>query len=176
MTSYQLTNEAHVLRSDGARIPTANSVENPNTNADYLAYRDWLAAGGIPSPAAPLPAEDIQAKLRADLAAEYERRMQVISAPYPPSERESWPIQIQEARALLENAEIAAPWIDTAAAARGLDPIELATRIAAKDEMYRMYHGALTGIRQQIEDAIDAAGDNIADLQAIDVSSGWPAN
>ncbi|TDN50411.1 hypothetical protein [Azoarcus indigens] len=126
-----------------------------------------------------LPPPDLAADLRraalAALAVEYERRVSVIAAPYPASERESWPIQISEARALLADAGAATPWIDAAAAARELDRAELAARIVAKDEAYRLVHGALTGVRQRIEDAITAAGDDVAALQAIDVTAGWPA-
>jgi len=113
--------------------------------------------------------------LLAALAAEYESRMRVISANYPPSERESWPVQTAEARALQANPAAATPWIDAACAARGLDRLELAARIVAKDEAYRVVHGLLTGVRQRIEDQIDAAGDDAAALAVIDVTAGWPA-
>ncbi|WP_313080418.1 hypothetical protein [Pulveribacter sp.] len=112
--------------------------------------------------------------LLAALAAEYETRMRVISANYPPSERESWPVQTQEARALLADPTAATPWIDAACAARGLDRLELAARIVAKDDTYRSIHGLLTGVRQRIEDQIDAAGEDAAALQAIDTAAGWP--
>lgn len=121
-------------------------------------------------------AAELVATLKRNLMAEYERRMQVISAPYPPSERESWPVQTQEARAVVFEDSLVSPWIDAAAAARGVDREELAMRIVHKDEDYRAIHGTLTGIRQLIEDSIDAAGDDIAALQAIDVMVGWPAN
>ena len=40
--------------------------------------------------------------------------------------------------------------------------------------MYRVFSGTLSGVRQCIEDQIDAAGDDPAALQAIDVTAGWP--
>lgn len=113
--------------------------------------------------------------LRSQLAWRYEHRMQVIASGYPPSERESWPVQTAEARALLADAAAATPWIDAAAAARALDRAELAARIVAKDNVYRAIHGALTGVRQRIEDDISAAGDDTAALLAIDLAAGWPA-
>ena len=114
------------------------------------------------------------AALHAALFDEYERRMQIIAAGYPPSERESWPVQTSEARALIADVQVATPWIDAAATARGLDRLELAQRIVAKDDAYRVIHGALTGVRQRIEDAIDAAGDDAEALADIDVTAGWP--
>ncbi len=35
-------------------------------------------------------------------------------------------------------------------------------------------HGALTGVRQRIEDQISAAGDDVQALADIDVFVGWP--
>ncbi|GAD20973.1 hypothetical protein [Acidovorax sp. MR-S7] len=119
------------------------------------------------------PADELAGELRTALAAEYERRMQIIASGYPPSERESWPVQTAEARALLADPGAATPWIDAAAAVRGIDRDELAARIAAKDDAYRVIHGALTGARQRIEDAIDTAGDDAEALAAIDVEAGW---
>ncbi len=113
-------------------------------------------------------------QLRAALTAEYERRMQAIAAGYPPSERESWPVQTSEAYALFDDATVPTPWIDAAATARGLDRLELAQRIVAKDAQYRVFSGTLSGVRQRIEDQIDAAGDDQSALKAIDVTQGWP--
>lgn len=50
-------------------------------------------------PPAPPLAGELRAQTLAALAAEYERRMQIIASGYPQSERESWPVQISEARA-----------------------------------------------------------------------------
>lgn len=108
------------------------------------------------------------------LAAQYETRMQVIASGYPPSERESWPVQVSEARALLADAAAETPWIDAAASARGLTRVELATRIVNKDNAYRVVSGTLTGIRQAIEDQISAAGTDPEALATIDVTTGWP--
>ena len=127
--------------------------------------------GDLPKPDQPLVTSD---QLRTALTTEYERRMQAIAVGYPPSERESWPVQTQEAYALLDDATAPTPWIDAAASARGLDRLELAQRIVAKDAQYRVYSGTLSGVRQRIEDQIDSAGDDQAALKAIDVTQGWP--
>lgn len=141
--------------------------------AEHQALLAEVEAAIVPPP--PPRAEKVRADLVSTLAAEYERRMAVIAEGYPASERESWPVQTQEARLLLANASAAAPWIDAAAAARGLDRLVLAQRIAAKDDAYRVIHGLLTGARQAIEDRIDAAGSDVAALQTIDVMAGWPS-
>ena len=122
----------------------------------------------------PPAAAEIRMRLIDALNAEYERRMQVIAGGYPLSERESWHVQTAEARALLADVHALTPWISGAAAARQIDRHELAQRIAAKDDAYRAIHGALTGVRQRIEDQISAAGDDVQALADIDVFVGWP--
>lgn len=121
-----------------------------------------------------LSADEIRSRLVDALNAEYERRMQVIAGGYPLSERESWHVQTAEARALLADVHALTPWISGAAAARQIDRHELAQRIAAKDDAHRAIHGALTGVRQRIEDQISAAGDDVQALADIDVFVGWP--
>lgn len=177
MTQYQLSPlGTHVTRDGDTTISLLDTQEFPNTNEEYLAYRAWLDAGGVPlSEDSPSAAEVVEA-LRQALAVEYDKHMQIIAAGYPPSERESWPVQTQEARVLVADPAAPTPWIDAAALARGLDRVELAERICAKDDAYRQIHGALTGTRQRIGDAIDAAGDDAAALALIDVRVGWPAS
>ncbi len=134
----------------------------------------WTFADGVFSQPPRISPQLTADQLRTALNAEYERRMQAIAANYPPSERESWPVQTQEAKALLADAQASTPWIDAAATARNVDRIELAQRIVAKDAMYRVFSGTLSGVRQRIEDAIDAAAGDEQALQAIDVTAGWP--
>ena len=134
----------------------------------------WTFAGGAFAPPPGLSPQLTSDQLRTALTAEYERRMQAIAAGYPPSERESWPVQTSEAQAMLADANASTPWIDAAVTARNIDRIELANRIVAKDAMYRVFSGTLSGVRQRIEDAIDAAAGDAQALQAIDVTAGWP--
>ena len=134
----------------------------------------WTFADGVFSQPPRISPQLTADQLRTALTAEYERRMQTIAAGYPPSERESWPVQTSEAHALLSDPATSTPWIDAAATARGVDRLELANRIVAKDAMYRVISGTLSGIRQRIEDQIDAAGDDQSALKVIDVTAGWP--
>lgn len=176
MTTYQLTGEGFVYRWQGGVRATIPLVEAPDLppNPDAIEYRAWLVAGGVPLPAELRAAAEIVAGLRLALAAEYRKHIQVIAAGYPLSERESWPVQTEEARALEADPAAATPWIDAAAAARGLDRLVLAQRIREKDDAYRQVHGLLTGTRQRIEDQIDAVADDALALSQIDVGAGWP--
>lgn len=152
-------------------VPTNRPNHHPTDAVVELLPMDGMQVWSV----VPGSARDIAAWLRQTLAAQYDTRMQVIAAGYPLSERESWPVQTEEARALESDPAAATPWIDAAALARGLDRLELAARIRAKDADYRQVHGLLTGTRQRIEDQIDAAADDALALSQIDVTVGWPA-
>jgi hypothetical protein len=54
---YKLTGENYVIKG-ALRFSIADSPEYPNTNPEYLAYREWLDAGGVPEPADPPSPED----------------------------------------------------------------------------------------------------------------------
>lgn len=153
-------------------MPKRSTTRKPPNNDCHWAGDEWRA--GLLSPSEPQPSPVSPDQLRTALTAEYERRIQAIAAGYPPSERESWPVQTSEAHALLADPAASTPWIDAAATARNIDRIELANRIVAKDAMYRVFSGTLSGVRQRIEDAIDAAAGDAQALQAIDVTAGWP--
>lgn len=163
----------HVLR-----VPPEN-IFPAQTAALYITCSEdvevgWTFADGVFQPPPRLSPQLTAGQLRTALTSEYERRMQAIAAGYPPSERESWPVQTSEASALVADPQATTPWIDAAATARGVDRLELAQRIVAKDAQYRVISGTLSGVRQRIEDQIDAAWDDQAALQAIDVTTGWP--
>lgn len=117
--------------------------------------------------------EQVKASLQVHVNGEYTKRMNAVALPYPQYERESWPIQLQEAQALAVDPTASTPWIDACAAQRGLERGELAQRILAKDSTYRFISGRLTGARQAHEDAIEALQD-LADLRLYDVTTLWP--
>lgn len=51
MTTYTLTHEGYVIRDGNTKVPIVDTLEFPNTNPDFLAYKSWLAAGNVPLPA-----------------------------------------------------------------------------------------------------------------------------
>lgn len=91
----------------------------------------------------------------------------VLEADYPPSERESWHVQVDEAKRLQDGDEDT-PWIDAAASGRGITREELANLILQQDSHYRVMHGALTGRRQAIRDLILACT-SIEELESINI-------
>lgn len=64
MTRYKLTREGHVIRDGQVTVPTMDTPEHPNTNPEYLAYRAWLADGGVPDPADPVPAAEVWEQIK----------------------------------------------------------------------------------------------------------------
>ena len=104
----------------------------------------------------------------------YQQHMAAIANDYPLHERESWPVQLEEAKALQANPEATTPWLDACAGARGLDKAELAARVLAKDTAYRLISGNLSGIRQRHEDAI-AKLETVEQAQGYDVHAWWPS-
>lgn len=71
MTTYQLTGEGYVIRDGDTKVPITDAPMYPNTNPDYLAYKAWLAAGGVPEPA---PLVDRQAAAWERIKTERDRR------------------------------------------------------------------------------------------------------
>lgn len=74
MTTYQLTGEGYVIRDGDTKVPTVDSPLWPNTNPDYLTYKQWLADGGVPLPPEPAPLADRQAAAWERIKTERDRR------------------------------------------------------------------------------------------------------
>lgn len=111
----------------------------------------------------------------AQVNAEYTKRMGAIADDYPLYERESWSVQMQEARDVQANPDAPTPWLDACARQRGMDKLELAQRILAKDTDYRRVSGFLTGVRQGHEDCITLLleEEDRESLERYDYKQGW---
>lgn len=66
MTTYRLTHEAHVIRNGDTKVSTADAIDLPNTNQDYLDYLEWRLQGNVPEPADP-PTPEVALALIAEL-------------------------------------------------------------------------------------------------------------
>ena len=151
---------------------------NPDTHRARRVSGAWVVEVipvPEPGPEPELPTiEQVKADLQVRVNSQYAQRMSAVALPYPQYERESWPIQLQEAQALAADPAAATPWIDACAAQRGLECSELAQRILSKDAAYRFISGQLTGARQAHEDAIEGLQDLEA-LRSYDETQGWPS-
>ena len=158
--------------SDGGKIPS-DAKEVPQEVYESLLAQHLSTPGsliepnedGFPEIVMPPQSslEGVAGEAMQKVNQEYTKRMAMIAEAYPLHERESWPVQLQEANLLLSYAGagvpvpeiVKTPWIDQCAHQRGMDRMELAARIVAKDEGYRTVSGFLSGVRQWHEDCID---------------------
>lgn len=115
----------------------------------------------LPTPNAP---ERISAA-HARINAAYENAVRELTSGYPDREIASWDKQEAEARALYADTSALTPWIDGAAAARGIPRLNLAILIISNANALLPFHGALTGKRQKLRDAIDALGSEATQQQ-----------
>lgn len=90
--------------------------------------------------------------------AAYNAATRSITADYPQLEKDTWPTQDKEIKAYQANPETAlTPWIDTAAAVRGLSRADYISRTVTKVALFEQASAYLTGLRQKYEDQIKAA-------------------
>ncbi|MDH1590682.1 hypothetical protein, partial [Stutzerimonas stutzeri] len=129
----------------------------------------------------PLTAEELAAQADAQRPgmieannSAYESAIAALTADYPPAEIATWERQRAEVLAWAADTAAPTPWIDIAAAARGLDRGEYLTRTLAKAQAFAQASAWLTGRRQGIDDAIRAAKTPAA-LDAIVIDYTLPA-
>lgn len=104
----------------------------------------------------------------------YEQNMQTVREGYSESEIASWDKQEKEARAWQADNSAETPFLDVLAQARGIAKADLVAKVIAKADLATQYTAQQTGIRQALEDAIDAeaakAEPSVAALRQIT----WP--
>lgn len=136
--------------------------EGPNSVIDDIGgiqvFIDLWTAAAPPPPPEPAPAERIAAA-HARVNAAYSAAVHALTAGYPENEIASWPKQEAEARTFLADNAASTPWLDSAAAARGIAKAELVTLIMGSADALAPLHGQLTGKRQKLRDRIAALGD-----------------
>lgn len=66
MTTFKLTRDGYVLRDGDTKVPIVENRLLPNNNPDFLAYKEWLAAGGVPEPADQVPAAEVWERIKAE--------------------------------------------------------------------------------------------------------------
>jgi hypothetical protein len=104
---------------------------------------------------------------------EYIAIAEAVTKNYPELEKDTWPTQAREVRLWLDNPEAPTPWVDIAAAARGIDRIDYLQRSHAKASQFEAVSAYLTGLRQKYEDSIKAAT-TVAEVDAVVISYQLP--
>jgi hypothetical protein len=124
--------------------------------------QEQIDAGVPVVPAAPVNLTEA-AHTRINIA--YDAAVHALTAGYPQTEIDSWSKQESEARAWQLNRSSPTPWIDAAATARDITRDSLAVLILNNANALAPIHGALTGKRQLLRDAINALGPNATQEQ-----------
>jgi hypothetical protein len=94
----------------------------------------------------------------------YSAATMALTADYPQLEKDTWPTQNEEASAwVADPAGASTPWIDRAAAERGIEREEYIRRTLIKARQFKVISAFLTGRRQRYEDQIKAGNDPVLD-------------
>lgn len=107
--------------------------------------------------ASPPTIEALRAAKQAAIRDEAEKVLAPLKAEYGPTEIASWDQQYEEATALDAVPDAPAPLVRAIAAARGMEPAELAARIRANRAAWVAISGHVVGQRLAYQDALDAA-------------------
>lgn len=122
---------------------------------------DWSQLKTAEQQAEEAASATLKARITANSAA-YEAATRELTADYPQLEKDTWPTQNEEATAwVADPASAATPWIDRAAAERGIDREEYLRRTLVKAEQFKILSAFLTGRRQRYEDQIKAGNDPV---------------
>lgn len=90
---------------------------------------------------------------------ERDRRMVAMAAGYTDSERETWPVQVEEAKAVLADANAQTPLLTALAAARGETVPDFAAHVLTLASRFAASTGAIMARARAL-----AAGDIVADV------------
>ncbi len=120
--TYKLEQNGDITRTtDGARIPP-----DPG-NRDYAEYLEWVGRGNEPIPLVQ------SSQISSDMVrAEGARRLALIGSPYSKEERETWPRQVEEAKAFAADENAETTLLAGLADARGITVAQMAAVVTVK--------------------------------------------
>lgn len=125
---------------------------------------DWSGMITAEQKAAESAAATLKARISGNNTA-YEAATKALTADYPQLEKDTWSTQNEQAAAwVADPVNASTPWIDRAAAERGIDREEYLRRTLVKAEQFKILSAFLTGRRQRYEDEIKAGGDPVLDF------------
>ena len=107
------------------------------------------------------PLEATRAEKLAEIMAGYSAAFAPIEAIYPQEERETWPIQLEEARAVLADPGAETPMLSIMVAVRGKGEsvAEFARAVMVNNAAYRQLAAYLTGLQQRMYAEVSALTD-----------------
>lgn len=148
------------------------------TDSEYRALIAAQAQGKIIQPdesgypiavSQPAPsASEVYAAKQREIRDKSDAFMAGLTSSYSLHEKLSWPKQEAEAKALAADTGADAPLLSGLAAQRGIDVLVLRDKVLANVSAYEAACAKIIGQQQAYEDALKAAGDDVAMMQAID--------
>ena len=113
--------------------------------------RDWLRGMGL-SLGELVPVEEARAVKLAEVMTGYSAAFAPIESIYPVEERETWPVQLEEARAVLADPGADTPMLSILVATRGLGETvqDFALIVMGNNAMYRQFAAFITGQQQRM--------------------------
>ena len=150
----------HVQADPRAAMPRCSTpTAPPAVTGEQVAQ--WTGAGwrvlDVRPPLPETPIGSLQARMTEANNAAYEAATAQVTAGYPKSEIDTWPLQREEVLAWQADSSAPTPWVDIAAADRGITREEYLAKTWRKVLAYVPISASLTGRRQGIDDAIRTA-------------------
>lgn len=160
-----------------AEVPDGEMYQELYNGNDLMPldmFRGWLTRGGYPLGEL-RPIEEARAAKLADVIQGYKAAFGPIEAAYPTEERETWPIQLEEARAYLADPSADTPMLSIMVAMRGKGESvgDFAGVVMANNAVYRLIAGYLTGQQQRMYAEVNAL-DTVEAVQAYQVAYTMP--
>ena len=146
------------LDAEFGKILAVGQTARRNSEGD-----GWEVVDGFPL------LDSVKAVKLAEINRAYESTLAALTPTYPNSERLTFNKQEEEARAWDKDNTAPTPLLDALAAGRQMDKAELVRRVLVKADAFTVASGLLTGQRQRMEDALEAAA-SVEEAQAIPVA------
>ncbi len=169
----------HVEYTDGSPNAALTSADYQSKVAPYVAL--WQAEKDRREEEANRPPtlEEARAAKLAQVMDAYQAAFAPIEAVYPSAEREGWPIQEAEARALLADPQADAATVAPVLSAlvqlraRGETPADLAQKVLANAGQWRMVYAWFTGQQQRMYGEVSGLA-TVAEIEAYPVEYQLP--
>jgi hypothetical protein len=173
-----MTARYQILQEGGVFDHQTRSIIKPDrSTAEWIAYQEWLTAGGIPLPPSSIGLDDLATSKtkRCEEINSYAAGLRnKVIAGRSSGEMASWAVKLGEARAYTASSDPAdAPTLATICAVRSITMANLIGRINAQATPFLQAEAYIDGIRGKHCDAVEAMTD-VRDIVTYDWSVGWP--
>ena len=170
---------SYVIDRNGNPYHVPNEGEFAELWADVdvyaLEHPDEVTPEALPPEPEPPTLEEARSAKLAEVMRSYQSAFAPIEKVYPAAEREGWPIQEDEAKAVLADPQAETPVLTALVQlrAKGETVADLAAKVLANAGQWRMIYALLTGQQQRMYGEVCGLTD-VAEIQAYPVSYQLP--